>query len=176
MCLATMSRLSTAERVRVVSALVEGNSIRATVRMTGAAKNTVAKLLVELGAACDRYQDGALRSLPCKRIQCDEIWSFIYAKAKNVPKAKAAPQDAGDVWTWTAIDADITPAMAAGVADHVWDLEEIVGLLDRVHQLREVHVRPEGILHRVKACAVPAHEARPVLGAGHPRRRPAFRP
>src|SRR5256885_10924338 len=93
--LVSMNKLSTAERVRVVAVLVEGNSIRSTVRMTGAAKNTVAKLLVDLGAACDRYQDGALRGLSCKRIQCDEIWSFIYAKAKNVPQAKAAPQDAG---------------------------------------------------------------------------------
>lgn len=114
-----MNRLSTAERVRVVAALVEGNSIRSTVRMTGAAKNTVAKLLVELGGACDRYQDGALRGLSCKRIQCDEIWSFIYAKAKNVPQAKAAPQDAGDVWTWTAIDADtkLVPCWALGTRD-----------------------------------------------------------
>src|ERR1043165_6977726 len=114
-----MNRLSAAERVRGVAALVEGNSIRSTVRMTGAAKNTVAKLLVELGAACDRYQDGALRGLPCKRIQCDEIWSFIYAKQKNVPRAKAAPQDAGDVWTWSAIAAGMTlvPCWARGTRD-----------------------------------------------------------
>ena len=101
-----MNKLATAERVRVVAALVEGNSIRATVRMTGVAKNTIVKLLVDLGAACAAYSDRTLRNLPCKRIQCDEIWSFVYAKQKNVPAAKAAPEWAGDVWTWTAIDAD----------------------------------------------------------------------
>ena len=101
-----MNKLTTAERVRVVAALVEGNSIRATVRMTGIAKNTIVKLLVDLGAACAAYSDRTLRNLTCKRIQCDEIWSFVYAKQKNVPAAKAAPEWAGDVWTWTAIDAD----------------------------------------------------------------------
>ena len=74
--------------------------------MTGVAKNTVVKLLADLGQACAAYQDRTLRNLPCKRIQCDEIWSFVYAKQKNVPTAKAAPQGAGDAWTWTAIDAD----------------------------------------------------------------------
>ena len=75
-----MNRLSTSQRIQVVRCLVEGNSIRGTVRMTGAAKNTVAKLLVELGLACQRYQDEHLRDLPCRRIQCDEIWSFVGAK------------------------------------------------------------------------------------------------
>jgi IS1 family transposase len=140
-----MNRLSTAERVRVVAALVEGNSIRSTVRMTGAAKNTVAKLLVELGGACDRYQDGALRGLPCKRIQCDEIWSFIYAKAKNVPKAKAAPQDAGDVWTWTAIDADtkLVPCWALGTRDagtaHAFISDLAARLANRVQLTTDGH-------------------------------------
>ena len=71
--------------------------------ITGASKNTVAKLLVEAGHACAAYQDKALRNLPCKRVQMDEIWSFVYAKATNVKGAKAAPETAGDVWTWTAI-------------------------------------------------------------------------
>src|SRR5690349_25110927 len=97
--LVSMNRLPKAKQVQVVAALVEGNSIRATVRMTGVAKNTVVKLLVDLGAACSAYQDAALRNLSCKRIQCDEIWSFVYAKQKNVPKAKAAPENAGDCWT-----------------------------------------------------------------------------
>ena len=101
-----MNKLSIAARARVLACLVEGNSIRATVRMTGAAKNTVVKLLADVGAACAAYQDKTLRNLPCKRLQCDEIWSFVYAKAKNVPTAKAAPEGAGDAWTWTAIDAD----------------------------------------------------------------------
>ena len=102
----SMNRLTNEKRVAVVKALVEGNSIRSTVRMTGVAKNTIVKLLADLGRACAEYQDKTLRNLPCKRLQCDEIWSFCYAKAKNAPTAKAAPEGAGDVWTWTAIDAD----------------------------------------------------------------------
>src|SRR3972149_2192484 len=101
-----MNKLSTAKRIQVVSALVEGNSIRATVRMTGAAKNTVVKLLADLGEACARYQDETLRNLPCRRIQADEIWSFCYAKAKNVPEKHRGEFGYGEVWTFTAIDAD----------------------------------------------------------------------
>ena len=114
-----MNRLSTAKRAAVVAALVEGCSIRATVRMTGVAKNTVTKLLIELGAACTKYQDETLRNLPCRRLQCDEIWSFVYAKAKNVERAKSAPEVAGDVWTWTAIDADtkLVPSWLIGTRD-----------------------------------------------------------
>ncbi len=99
-----MSRLEKSKQVQVVKCLVEGNSIRATVRMTGVAKNTVAKLLVDLGHACAEYQDEHLRNLPCRRVQCDEIWSFVGAKQKNVPDTKV--EEWGDVWTWTAIDAD----------------------------------------------------------------------
>ena len=72
----SMNRLSTEKRAQIVGSLVEGNSIRATVRMTGAAKNTVTKLLVDLGAACADYQDRTLVDLPCRTIQCDEIWAF----------------------------------------------------------------------------------------------------
>ena len=100
----SMNKLSTEERVRVVSALVEGNSIRATVRMTGVAKNTVVKLLEELGCACAAYHATHVRGVKAKRVQCDEIWSFVYAKQKNVPAEKK--REAGDVWTWTALDAD----------------------------------------------------------------------
>ena len=101
-----MNKLDNAKRNQVVSALVEGNSIRATVRMTGVAKNTIAKLLVELGAACSEYMNKTLVNLPSKRIQCDEIWSFVGAKQKNVTPAVAAKGTAGDVWTWVALDAD----------------------------------------------------------------------
>lgn len=101
-----MNRLSTAKRAAVVAALVEGNSIRSTVRMTGVAKNTVTKLLVELGAACAKYQHDTLVNLPCKRIQADEIWSFVGAKDKNVPAEKRGQFGVGSVWTWTAICAD----------------------------------------------------------------------
>lgn len=100
-----MNRLSTAERARIIACLVEGNSIRATCRMTGFAKNTVVKLLVEMGEACARYHDEYVRGLHCKRVQCDEIWSFVGAKMRNTTEEKLA-QGWGDVWTWAAIDAD----------------------------------------------------------------------
>lgn len=100
-----MNSLNTAERTRIVSALVEGNSIRATCRMTGAAKNTVAKLLVDLGAVCAAYHDANVRKVQSKRVQCDEIWSFVGAKQKNV-SAEQMEAGMGDVWTWTALDAD----------------------------------------------------------------------
>lgn len=98
--------LGTAKRTQIVAALVEGCSIRSTVRMTGASKNTIAKLLVELGAACADYLDKHLVNLPCKRIQCDELWSFVAAKQKNVTPQMAEKKICGDVWTWVAIDAD----------------------------------------------------------------------
>ncbi len=102
-----MNKLSTADRARIVACLVEGNGLRATARITGFARMTIEKLLRDLGAACAEYQDRTLRNLPCQRIQCDEIWCFCYAKKRNVtPEIQAAHPDAGDVWTWTAIDAD----------------------------------------------------------------------
>jgi IS1 family transposase len=101
-----MNRLSNAERAKILGCLVEGNSVRSTCRITGAAKGTVLKLLEDVGYACDRFQDEALRALNCKRIQCDEIWSFVGAKEKNVPREQRGLGFRGDVWTWTAIDAD----------------------------------------------------------------------
>ncbi len=102
----SMNRLSTEKRAQVIGCLVEGMSIRATVRVTGAAKNTVTKLLVDLGRACSEYQDRVMRELPCTRIECDEIWSFCYAKAKNVPAEHEGEFGYGDVWTWVALDPD----------------------------------------------------------------------
>jgi IS1 family transposase len=101
-----MNQLSSEKRAQVLAALVEGNSIRSIVRITGVSKNTVSKLLVEVGSACARFQDRALRSLPCKRVQCDEIWSFCYVKDKNLPEDKKEVFGYGSVWTWTALDAD----------------------------------------------------------------------
>ncbi len=114
-----MNKLSTEKRCAVVSALVEGCSIRSTVRMTGVAKNTVTKLLVELGQVCSDFQDQTLRNLQCKRLQLDEIWSFCYSKAKNVPKEKQGEFGYGDVWTWVAIDADskLVPSWMIGGRD-----------------------------------------------------------
>ena len=99
-----MNLLSTAQRARIISALVEGNSIRSVSRMTGFSQNTVTKLLVDMGRACLKAHDDMVRGLKCKRVQADEIWSFVGAKQKNVPEEKA--EEWGDVWTWTAIDAD----------------------------------------------------------------------
>src|SRR5450631_1835288 len=100
-----MNSLNTQDRVRVVAALVEGNSIRSTSRMTGIARNTVTKLLVDLGVACMKYHDEHVRNVRVRRLQCDEIWSYVGAKAKNVSAAKKEI-GWGDVWTWVGIDAD----------------------------------------------------------------------
>jgi len=98
-----MNKLDTKKRTQIIAALVEGNSIRATCRMTGAAKGTVTKLLVDIGKACKEYQDKHLRSLSCRRVQCDEIWSFCYSKERNVPDEFKGQFGFGDVWTWTAL-------------------------------------------------------------------------
>jgi IS1 family transposase len=100
-----MNKLSIDERKQVVAALVEGNSLRAITRMTGVHRTTVMKLLCDLGRACSDYQDKAFRNLKSKRVQCDEIWSFVYAKEKNCPAEQKA-KGAGDVWTWVALDPD----------------------------------------------------------------------
>jgi IS1 family transposase len=101
-----MNRLPLDKRVKIVNALVEGNSLRSTARLCGVAFNTVLKLLPEIGKACEEYQRRVLVNLPCKRVQCDEIWSFCYAKQKNVPEDKQGQFGFGDVWTWTALCAD----------------------------------------------------------------------
>lgn len=101
-----MNKLSTVKRVAVVAALVEGNSIRATARMTNVSKPTILKLLAQLGDVCTQHHDAAVRNLRTKRVECDEIWQFCYAKAKNVPEDKRDTFGFGDVWTWTALDAD----------------------------------------------------------------------
>lgn len=99
-----MNRLDTKTRRQVVACLVEGNGIRATCRMTGVAKGTVLKLIANLGAVCRAFMDETLRDLPCRRIECDEIWSFCYAKDKNLPDSMRDLPGVGSIWTWTAID------------------------------------------------------------------------
>jgi IS1 family transposase len=115
----SMNRLTPAKRKAVVACLVEGSSIRATCRMTGVAKATVTKLLTDLGTVCSVHQDRMLRDLPCERIQCDELWAFVYAKQKNVPPDKRG--EAGDVWTWVALDPDskLVPTFHIGPRDQV---------------------------------------------------------
>ncbi len=101
-----MNKLTIEERAKILHLLCEGMSIRAITRLTGASKNTVAKLLIDAGKACAAYHDANVRDVKAARVQVDEIWSFTYAKQKNVATAKDAPEGAGDTWTWTAIDAD----------------------------------------------------------------------
>lgn len=112
-----MNKLSLEKRTQIISCLVEGNSIRATCRMTGAAKGTVTRLLENVGAACAEYQDKTLKNLNCTNIQCDEIWSFCYAKDKNVPEEHKGVFGYGDVWTWVALDADtkLVPSWCIGL-------------------------------------------------------------
>src|SRR5437867_3314948 len=101
-----VNRLSTEQRRAVAHALVEGNSIRATCRMTGVAKGTLTRFLVVPARACDEYRDAVLRDLPCKRVQADEISAFVYAKQRNIPKRLTCSNRIGDAWTWTAICQD----------------------------------------------------------------------
>ena len=101
-----MKILKREQRVKILSGLVEGVGINATCRMTGVAKNTVLKLLRDIGAVCASHHDTTVRNLPTKRVECDEVWSFCYSKQKNVPEEKRGKFGYGDVWTWTALDAD----------------------------------------------------------------------
>jgi IS1 family transposase len=100
-----MNKLPFAKRAQVVSALMEGMGVNATVRMTGVSKPTILKLVADLGVACAEYHDKHVRNVKARRIQCDEIWSFNYCKDASVAKAKAAPANAGSTWTWTALEA-----------------------------------------------------------------------
>jgi IS1 family transposase len=113
-----MNRLNTEKRAQILRCLVDGNSIRATARLVDVSINSVVKLLIEAGKFCSDYQDKTLKNLPCKRVQCDEIWSFVGCKEKNAtPEHKAKGH--GDVWTWTAIDAEtkLVPCWFIGTRD-----------------------------------------------------------
>lgn len=114
-----MYQLSLDQRARIIGAICEGNSIRATCRLTGAAKGTVLRLLAEVGAACQDFHDKTVRCIKASRVQCDEIWSFCHAKARNVPPKKVG--QAGDLWTWVALDQDSKLAISFLVADRGQD-------------------------------------------------------
>jgi IS1 family transposase len=101
-----MNKLPLTTRVQILTMLCEGSSMRSISRVCDVSINTVTKLLIDAGKVCADFHDNAVRNVKAQRVQCDEIWSFSYAKARNVREAKAAPEGAGDVWTWTAIDAD----------------------------------------------------------------------
>jgi IS1 family transposase len=112
-----MNKLPAEKRAQIIHLLVEGNSLRATARLADVSFNTTAKLFVDTARACLDYQDKTLRNLPCKRLQLDELWSFVYSKQKNVPLKKKG--EAGDCWTWVAIDADtkLVPSWRIGDRD-----------------------------------------------------------
>jgi IS1 family transposase len=112
-----MNKLDIKTRVTILNMLVEGSSMRSISRITGVSINTVTKLLEDAGKACAAYHDVTVRNVKATHVQCDEIWSFCYAKEKNVAAAKAAPDGAGDVWTWTAIDRDTKMILAFEVGD-----------------------------------------------------------
>jgi IS1 family transposase len=149
-----MNRLTTERRAQILGMMVEGNSIRAIVRMTGASKNTVIKLLEDAGEAFSDYQDRTLRNLSCKRLQLDEIWAFCYAKQRNVMLAKAAPEDAGDLWTWVAIDADtkLVPSWRIGDRSGATATEFVCDLSGRL--ANRVQVTSDG--HRAYLEAIEA--------------------
>lgn len=129
-----MNRLDTKSRAQIIRCLAEGNSIRSTVRITGFSKNTVTKLLLDMAIVCADYQDKAFRNLKSKRIQVDEIWAFCYAKQKNVPADRRGQFGYGDVWTWTAIDADtkLIPSWLIGRRDAICASEFLTDLAGRL--------------------------------------------
>jgi IS1 family transposase len=140
-----MNKLSVQRRAQIIGCLVEGNSVRATCRMTNSSKDAVLKLVADAGNACLEYQREHLRNLPCKRIQADEIWSFVYAKAKNVPAEFQGQFGYGDVWTWTAIDADtkLVPCWLVGTrgpqAAHTFMRDVASRLTNRVQLTTDGH-------------------------------------
>jgi len=149
-----MNKLPLEKRAQILGMMVEGVSIRSISRLTGASKNTIVKLLADAGKACSEYQDRTFRELTCKRLQLDEIWSFVYAKEKNVAAAKAAPQVAGDVWTWTALDADTKLIASWMVGDRSGDTAKLF-VADLASRLaNRVQITSDG--HRAYVEAVEA--------------------
>jgi IS1 family transposase len=129
-----MNKLTLAKRIQILSMLVEGSSMRSISRVVDVSINTVTKLLVDAGKACEEFHDKQVREVKASRVQCDEIWSFCYAKAKNVKTAKNAPDEAGDVWTWTALDSDFKLIISwlVGGRDAGYATEFINDLKDRL--------------------------------------------
>jgi IS1 family transposase len=146
-----MNKLGTTERARIVAAMVEGNSLRSVSRMTGNSLVTILKLLADLGSICAQYHNALVRSVNAKRVQCDEIWNFCYAKAKNVPVEKKG-SGAGDVWTWVGIDADtkLIVSYLVGGRDAEWGCQFMEDLSSRISG--RIQLTTDG--HRVYAEAV----------------------
>jgi len=146
-----MNRLSMEKRAQIVMALIEGNSVRSTCRMTGAAKGTVLKLIADLGKACAQYHDENVRNVRARRVQCDEVWSFCYGKDKNLSDEQKG-DGAGSVWTWTALDADskLIVSYLCGGRDASWGMAFMEDLASRVST--RIQITTDG--HRVYADAV----------------------
>ena len=144
--------LSTAKRVQIVSALIEGMSVRATARMVDVSKDTVSKLNLELGEACIWYMDETLRDLTCRRLQVDEAWAFVFAKAKNVKPDKQGVFGFGDVWAFTAVDADtkLIPTFLVGSRDAGCATEFMQDLASRL--VNRVQLTTDG--HKMYLSAV----------------------
>ena len=149
-----MNKLTTERRAQILGMMVEGNSIRAITRMSGASKNTIVKLLEDAGEAFSWYQDRAFHDLPCKRLQLDEIWAFCYTKQCNLPFAKKAPEDAGDIWTWVAICADtkLLPSWRVGDRSGATAIEFVCDLSRRL--AHRVQITSDG--HRAYLEAIEA--------------------
>ena len=194
-----MNKLPHGKRLQILSMLVEGSSMRSISRVADVSINTVAKLLAEAGEACEAFHDETVRGVRSNRVQRDEIWSFVYSKAKNVKAAKAAPQGAGDCWTWTALDADTKLMIAwtvggrdAGYA-HLFMQDVAARLTNRVQlttdghgpylaavegafgteidfaQLVKIYGTPEGALGRYSPGVCVGADKRPVTGRPDPK-------
>ena len=149
-----MNRLSKAERAQIIRALVEGNSLRSTSRITGFALNTVMKLLRELGPVCAAYQDTTLVDLDSTRIECNEIWAFCYSKDRNVPEAHEGEWGYGDVWTWVALDPDtkLVATWLVGRRDAVDAVDFITDLAPRLRN--RVQITTDGHTPYLQAMEV----------------------
>lgn len=149
-----MNRLSKADRAKIIRALVEGNSLRSTSRITGFALNTVMKLLRELGPVVAAYQDKVLVDLPSTRIECDEIWAFCYSKDRNVPEAHEGEWGYGDVWTWVAMDPDtkLVASWLVGRRDAVDAVDFITDLAPRLRH--RVQITTDGHVPYIQAMEV----------------------
>jgi IS1 family transposase len=147
-----MNKLPLAKRVLILNMLVEGSSMRSISRVADVSINTVTKMLVDAGEACAKYHDQNVRSVTASRVQCDEIWAFCYAKQKNVETAKAAPDGAGDVWTWTALDADSKLIVSYFVGDRSG--QSAIALMDDLRSRLENRVQLTTDGHRAYLDAV----------------------
>jgi IS1 family transposase len=156
-----MNKLPNEKRAQVLMALVEGNSIAATCRMTGVAKMTVLSLIREVGSACERFHDAQVRHLPTTQVQCDEVWSFCYSKAKNVPEKFRGTVGYGNVWTWTALDAESKLMISWVVSERTQDAAD--GLIRDVRDrtMMRVQITSDGFSAYIDAIA----KALPMYGS-----------